>query len=104
MEFRLASHVTNDYSMTEGQFVKAMEEFFFVNDEKQIRKSYKTALAHCLWDEYQNTVPINKLSHICAYYCLLQIVNELQNNINKLVSDSREKILENELKYGPGKI
>lgn len=105
MEFRLQAHLEGegDDCMTEGEFFKAMEEFFFISDERQVRVSYRTALAHCFWDDNQNVVPVVKLAHIAAYYCLLQIVNEIQGNINKVISDSRKKNLENELKNGPGK-
>ena len=42
----------------------------------------------------------HKLSHIGAYYCLTQIVSELKENINTLVSNIRREILENEMKIG----
>lgn len=101
MEFRLCSLITNDYSMSEIEFCKAMEQFFFISDERQIRVSFRTALAHCYWDSNQNSVPVTKLAHISAYFCLLQILSELQDNINTLIADSRKKIIENEAKNGP---
>lgn len=101
MEFRLCSLLTNDYSMNETEFCQAMEQFFFISDERQVRISFRTALSHCYWDSNENTVPVTKLAHISAYYCLLQIVNELQDNINTIVIESRQKIIENEAKIAP---
>lgn len=101
MEFRLCSLLTNDYSMNEIEFCQAMEQFFFISDEKQLRISFRTALAHCYWDSNENTVPVTKLAHISAYFCLLQIVNELQDNINTIVTESRKRIIENEAKIAP---
>lgn len=104
MEFRLASKATNDsYLMTEVEFCEAIEEFFFINDERQMLVNYRTALAHSFWDAYDHAVPISKLAHIAAYYCLIQIVNELQENIDKIIAESREKLIENEIKQGLGK-
>lgn len=88
--------------MTESDFCQAIDEFFCINDETQARIAYRTALAHAYWDGFQYAVPINKLAHVAAYYCLMQTVNELQENIKSIVSDSKQKLLENELKYGPG--
>lgn len=103
MEFRLSSQPTmSDYYMTEAEFSEAMEQFFFISDERQISIAYQTALAHCYWDSYISAVPVNKLAHIGAFHCLMQIISELQENINKIIIESRARILENELKLGPG--
>ncbi len=96
VEFRLSTKVTTVYAMNEAEFSKTMEEFFYINDEKIVKLGYLTALAHCFWDSYDNTVPLNKLAHIGAYFCLMQIVNELQDNIAKILIDQRN--LENEIK------
>jgi hypothetical protein len=102
VEFRLSTKVTLSYAMNEAEFCNAMEEFFFINDEKQVKQSYLTALAHCFWDSYDEHVPLNKLAHIGAYYCLMQIVNELQDTVNKILIDHRNTIIENELRTGGG--
>lgn len=105
VEARLGSKVSNDnYTMTEGEFCTTVQEFFMLTDETQIRIAYRTALAHSKWDSFSISVPVTKLSHIAAFYCLMQTVSELQGNIHKLMGESRQRILENELKLGPGKV
>ena len=80
------------------------EEFFFINDEKLVKLSYLTALAHCFWDSYDNFVPLNKLAHIGAYFCLLQIINELQENVNTILAEQRSYLNEKKLREsGSGK-
>jgi hypothetical protein len=104
VEFRLSTKVAtaDTYAMNEQEFCTAMEEFFFINDAKQVRVSYLTALAHCFWDSYDALVPLNKLAHIGAYYCLMQIVNELSETVNKILIDHRNTIMENEMRSGGG--
>lgn len=103
VEFRLGSKSTNDnYTMTEAEFYKAVEELFLITNETQVRIAYRTALAHSAWDAFQYAVPITKLAHVAAYYCLMQIVNELQENLQKIVNSSKQRLLEAEAKYGPG--
>ena len=127
VEFRLTSQKTMyEYQMTEIEFCNVMEEFFFVTDDRQIQIAYETSLgnfkikaeyflfpfvsltkilkflAHSMWEGYQNTVPVNKLAHIAAYFGLIQTISELKDTLNNLVIDARQKILENELKLGPG--
>ena len=64
MEFRLSSQLKEKENfMTEEEFCKTLETFFFVTDEKLSRVSYQTSLAHCAWDGY-DSVPVNKLAHI----------------------------------------
>lgn len=105
VEFRLSTKVAEKYTMSEDEFCKTMEEFFFINDERQVKISYMTSLAHCFWDSYDEEVPLTKLAQIGAYYCLMQIVNELQENINKILSDHRSIVLEQETRHGgPGKL
>jgi hypothetical protein len=127
VEFRLTSQKTMyEYQMTEIEFCNVMEEFFFVTDDRQIQIAYETSLgsfkikaeyflfpfvskilkclAHSMWEGYQNTVPVNKLAHIAAYFGLIQTISELKDTLNNLVIDARQKILENELKLGPGMI
>ena len=98
MDFRLSSKKPEfEGFMTEPEFTNTMEDFFYINDARQIEISYKKSLAHSYWDGFEYFVPINKLSHIAAYFCLIQIVSELKENINKLIADSRAKNLEREL-------
>ncbi len=64
MEFRLGSQkIENENEMTEEEFCKAIEQFFFIADERQSMISYRIALSHAAWDEL-DYVPINKLAHI----------------------------------------
>ena len=58
--------------------------------------------AHCVWDGYTNTVPVTKLAHIGAFFCIIQTVSELKEPLNNLISEARQKALEAELKLGPG--
>ena len=107
-------------TMKEREFCNVMEDFFFINDARQIRISYKEALAHCKWNASStgvdnappppptavaspSVVPLLKLAHIGAYYCLIQIVNDLNEGINKVIVDLREKHAESELKSSLGK-
>jgi hypothetical protein len=101
MEFRLSSQNTEYESyMTEPEFFTAMDQFFFINDDRKTLVCYRVALAHSQWDGFEDVVPIVKLAHIGAYFCLIQIVSELKENINTLVSTMRKEVLENEKKIG----
>ena len=103
MEFRLQTRKPEfEGFMTEQEFTAAMEDYFFINDARQLEISYRKALAHSYWDGFEYFVPIHKLSHIAAYFCLIQIVSELKENINKLISDVREKNHELEVKSAQG--
>jgi hypothetical protein len=102
MEFRLSSQNTEYESyMTESEFFAAMDQFFFINDDRKTLVCYKVAQAHSQWDGFEDVVPIVKLAHIGAYFYLIQIVSELKENLNTLVSNMRKEILEKEMKIGP---
>ena len=124
MEFRLSSQKTTyEYQMTEAEFCSTMEEFFFINNERQVQVAFLTSLgklmifdkifktsinlkfsfeAHCIWDGYSNTVPVTKLAHVGAFFCIIQTISELKEPLNNLISEARQKAYEAELKLGPG--
>ena len=69
MEFRLSSQpMEYENYMNEEEFLKAIEQFFFISDSKQVLVSYRTSLAHSSWDGLENVVPIALLAHILFYY------------------------------------
>ena len=41
------------------------------------------------------------MTQTASYFCLIQIVNDTNESIGKIMNESRQKILENELKNGP---
>ena len=49
-------------------------------------------------------MPITKLAHIGAYFCIIQTISELKETLDSMISEARQKALENELKLGPGRI
>jgi hypothetical protein len=89
MEFRLAAQSTleKDY-MNELEFVRAMEEFFIVTDERHSVVSYRTSLAHAAWDNL-DVVPISKLAQIASYFNLIQLMNDISESISRIVNDTR---------------
>jgi hypothetical protein len=93
MQFKLSTQTTvNYYMMTESEFAKSMEEFFYIYDEKQTKVYYETALKYCMsFDGYTFCVPIDKLCYIAAYYYLIQSAQELKQDINDMIRDSRDK-------------
>jgi hypothetical protein len=47
MEFRLSSEKTTyEYQMTEAEFSNTMEDFFFINNEKQVQVAFETSLGN----------------------------------------------------------
>lgn len=78
--------------MTELEFSKSMEEFFYIYDEKQTKVYYETALKYCTsFDGYTFCVPIDKLCYIAAYYYLIQTAQELKRDLNDIIKDARDK-------------
>ena len=106
MHFRLSSQPNrHEHLMTEQEFCNAIEEFFYVYDERQTLNSYKTASAYASLDGYENIVPTFKLAHSAAYFCLIQIIYNLKENLNTLIEEAREKKMADEREEGdPGKI
>jgi hypothetical protein len=103
MEFRLKDKQSEKENyMTEIDFCDVMNEFFFVADERMCQVFYRTALAYAQWED-QHVVSIKKLSHIAAYFCLLQLMNDLKENVSKMIADSRQKILEHDAHFGARK-
>ena len=103
MEFRLASqHTAEKDFMNEGEFTKAMDQFFFVADEKHSIISYRTAQAHAVWDNY-DVVPLTKLAQIAAYFSLIQLMNDMTESISTIVTETRAQIKAKEVAEGLGK-
>jgi hypothetical protein len=100
MQFKLSTHHTqNYYMMNEDEFLKAMDELFYIYDEKQTRIYYTGALKHCiLFEDLNDCVPIDRLSHIASYYYLIQIIQDLKIEINEHISAERDK--RNSATYG----
>lgn len=85
--------------MSEDEFLKAMDELFYIYDEKQTRIYYATTLKHCfLFEDLNGCVPIDKLAHIASYYYLIQIIQDLKIEINDHISVERDK--RNSATYG----
>lgn len=104
MEFRLKEKQSeHEIFMSENEFCDVLNEFFFVADERQLQVAYKTSLSHAVWDG-QQVASIRKLSNIAAYYCLLQLINDLKDNITKIIEDSRKQTFEHDSKFGPRKL
>ena len=100
MEFRLNSQSTLDKDfMNELEFVRSMEEFFFVSDEKHSIVSYRTSLAHAAWDNL-DVVPISKLAQIASYFCLIQLMNDMPESISKIINESRAHLKDKEIAMG----
>lgn len=89
--------------MTEEEFVKAMEDFFFVSDEKYSIISYQTSLAHAAWDNL-NVVPVYKLAQIAAYFSLIQLMNDVSESISNIINETRRQMKEKEIAEGFGKL
>ena len=104
MHFRLSAQTTkHEHLMTEQEYCNAIEEFFYIYDERMTTYAYRTALAAANLDGYENITPTFKLAHPTAYFCLIQIIYNLKENINKLIVESRKKLAEEEAKEGaPG--
>ncbi len=78
--------------MTEIEFSKTMEEFFYIYDEKQTKIYFETSLKYCMtFDGYTFCVPIDKLCYIAAYYYLIQTAQELKRDIDDIIKDARDK-------------
>lgn len=100
VEFRLSNMLVQEKGyMTEVEFCKAMEQMFFVADEKHSQVAYGTALAHAAWDNL-DVVPISKLAQIGAYFYLIQLMNDMTESISQLVNESRSQIREKEIADG----
>ncbi len=100
MEFRLAAQSTleKDY-MNELEFVRAIEDFFMVADEKHTIVSYRTSLAHAAWDNL-DVVPISKLAQIASYFNLIQLMNDISESISRIVNETRDHIKEKDAALG----
>jgi hypothetical protein len=86
MEFRLSSlQVKQSNFMTDAEFCHAIEQFFFVADNKHSIVSYRTSLAHAAWDSYES-VPINKLAHILLLLCILFYFVHFKNKYINLIN------------------
>lgn len=100
MEFRLSTRDTLDKDfMNEYEFCKSMEEFFLVADEKHSMISYRTSLAHAAWDNLE-VVPVSKLSQTAAYFCLIQLMNDMTESISKIIDESRAQVKIKEMEQG----
>jgi hypothetical protein len=98
MEFRLKEKQSeNELFMVENEFCDIMNELFFVADERQVLVAYKTSASN------DQIVSIKKLSHIAAYYCLLQFMNDLKESIDKMIKDSRKHNFDHDSKFGPSR-
>lgn len=93
MQFKLSTQQTqNYYMMTEAEFARAMDEFFYIYDEKQTKVFYETSLRQSMAvDGYSFCVPIDKLCFIASYYYLIQVIQEFKLDLDEYVKKAREK-------------
>ncbi len=94
MSFKLSTQPRKHESMmTEYEFNQAINEFFYLFDDKQTSIFYETARRDTrTWnsDSDDNSVSIDKLSHIAAYYYLIQIIQELKFGVDEYIDKARE--------------
>jgi hypothetical protein len=94
MSFKLSTQTRKHQSMmTENEFNQAINEFFYLFDDKQTRIFYETSLHDTrTWTQNvdNNFVSIDKLSHIAAYYYLIQIIQELKFGVDDYIEKARE--------------
>jgi hypothetical protein len=94
MSFKLSTQPRKHQSMmTEMEFNQAINEFFYLFDDKQTSLFYETSLRDTrTWSSNRdmNSVPMDKLSHIAAYYYLIQIIQELKFGVDEYIEKARE--------------